>query len=203
MEEFRVKRYSERAVYDKNKLFEMLDKNILCYVSFCENGTPFLIPMIFSRIGDFLYFHGSYESRLINFIGSGNNVTIGITNIKALVVATQIKNNSLNYESAVLNGNGEWVNDLEEKIQFFKALSEKFIPGLWDYSKIPSKEDVERTAVVKVKIEKFSMKVRNGEVNEKEKYGDLWSGIIDIAYSYSYSGKIDELPGFIKSFINI
>jgi len=203
MEDFVVRRYPERAIYDKDKLYEFLDRNILCHVSFCENGDPFIIPMIFSRIGDFIYFHGSYESRLIRFIGSGGKVTIGITNINGLVVATHIKNNSLNYESAVVNGSGEWVEDEYEKLRFFESLSKKFIPGIWEYSKRPDKDDFEKTAVVRVKIEKFSMKVREGDPNEKEKYDNLWSGVIEIKYNYVYNGEINELPDFLKSFIKL
>ena len=61
----RVVREANRAVYDREAIYKILDEGFVCHVGFAVDGQPFVIPTMFARVGDHLYFHGSAASRML------------------------------------------------------------------------------------------------------------------------------------------
>ena len=60
----RVVREANRAVYDREAIYKILDEGFVCHVGFSAEGQPFVIPTMFARVGDAIYFHGSAASRM-------------------------------------------------------------------------------------------------------------------------------------------
>ncbi len=201
----KVKRYPDRAVYDKAELMRILGDNIFCNVSFISGNIPFSIPMMYSNTDMSVYLHGSHDSRLINFIKSGGTFSIEIVRIRGLVLATHIKDNSVNYESAVVIGKATEVQDLKEKSSSFMSLCEKIAPGMWNYYHQPSDDDLRHVSVIRIDIEDFSIKIRNGGPKEDHPDGDLWTGTLDLECHYTNPaayGKFPvDLPDFLKSIL--
>jgi nitroimidazol reductase NimA-like FMN-containing flavoprotein (pyridoxamine 5'-phosphate oxidase superfamily) len=54
-----VRRYSQRGVYNAEKMYTMLDASFLCHVGFVQENQPFVIPTLYVRVGEQLYLHGS------------------------------------------------------------------------------------------------------------------------------------------------
>ena len=54
----RVVREANRAVYDREAIYKILDEGFVCHVGFAAEGQPFVIPTMFARVGDSIYFHG-------------------------------------------------------------------------------------------------------------------------------------------------
>ncbi len=204
-DDLKVKRYPDRAVYDKTELMRILGDNMFCNVSFISGNIPFSIPMMYSSREMSVYLHGSPDSRLINFIKSGGTFSIEIVKIRGLVLATHIKDNSVNYESAVAIGKGMEVQDLEEKSDSFMALCEKIAGGMWDYYHQPSDDDLRHVSVIKIDIEDFSVKIRKGGPKEDNPDGGLWTGTLDLECHYSnptaYGKFSGDLPDFLKSIL--
>ena len=67
----RVKRVHERAVYDRERIDEILDAALICHLGFERDGQPYVIPTLHARIGDVLYVHGSAASRTLRALGEG------------------------------------------------------------------------------------------------------------------------------------
>ena len=66
-----VQRIKDRARYDRDSAYAILDAAFLAHVGFSVDGQPFVIPMLYARQGDNLLLHGSIASRLMQEVGMG------------------------------------------------------------------------------------------------------------------------------------
>ncbi|MGC9204653.1 MAG: pyridoxamine 5'-phosphate oxidase family protein, partial [Thermoplasmata archaeon] len=156
-----VKRYSERAHYDRDSLYSIIDDSIFCVVSFCMEGLPYAIPMNFARLGDYIYIHGSCNTRIIENLKNGAPASVSITIPGEPVISDKLCNYSMNYKSAIIYGRFENVERPEEKIEFFLGMAKKLNPLGWRDSIRPDKNEIENVCVIKLKIEEFSVKTRD------------------------------------------
>src|SRR5581483_7482706 len=83
----RVNRIKDRARYDRETAYAILDAAFLAHVGFCVDGQPFVIPMLYARRGDALLLHGSIASRLANRLGEGIEACVETTIVDGLVLA--------------------------------------------------------------------------------------------------------------------
>jgi uncharacterized protein len=112
----RVVREANRAAYDRQTIYSILDEAFVCHVGFAVEGQPFVIPTMFARVGDFIYFHGSAASRMLRGASSGLAVCITVTLTDGLVLARSVFNHSMNYRSVVALGTATLVGGPEEKL---------------------------------------------------------------------------------------
>ena len=61
----RVVREADRAVYDRETVYRILDEGFLCHAGFVVDGQPFVIPTSYGRKDASLYIHGSAASRML------------------------------------------------------------------------------------------------------------------------------------------
>ena len=61
-----------------------------------------------------------------------------------LVVAKSAFDHSVNYRSVVVFSKSELIDDYEMKAEFFKLLTEKVVPGSWDYLRPMKKSEVDK-----------------------------------------------------------
>ncbi|HTZ30856.1 MAG TPA: pyridoxamine 5'-phosphate oxidase family protein, partial [Methylomirabilota bacterium] len=128
----RLVREAHRAVYDRNVVYKILDEGFVCHVGFADSaGQPFVIPTMFARVGDFLYFHGSAASRMLRGLASGLPVCITVTLTDGLILARSVFNHSMNYRSVVALGHAILIDEPNEKLCALEAFTEKLIPGRW------------------------------------------------------------------------
>ncbi len=78
-ERTRVVREPQRGVYDRETIYKILDEGLVCHVGFSADGQPFVIPTLYARIGDAIYFHGSAASRMLRGVSEGANVCLTVT----------------------------------------------------------------------------------------------------------------------------
>jgi hypothetical protein len=55
----RVRRHPERAHYDRETVFAILDAALMCHIGYVIDGLPYVTPTLFWREGERLYWHGS------------------------------------------------------------------------------------------------------------------------------------------------
>src|SRR5580700_2485447 len=179
----RVVREPHRGVYDRETVYRILDEGFLCHVGFAVDGQPFVIPTSYGRHGDSLYIHGSAASRMLRHTQKdGVPVCITVTLLEGLVLARSIFNHSMNYRSVVILGKATLVNDAAEKLAALRILSEHILPGRWDDSRQPNASELKQTSVLRVPIEEFSAKVRQGPaIDDEEDYAfPTWAGVIPL-----------------------
>ena len=180
----RVIREPHRGVYDRATAYAILDEGFICHVGFIAEGQPFVIPTSYGRHGDALYIHGSSASRMLRGISGdqGIPVCVTVTLLDGLVLARSIFNHSMNYRSVVVLGTATAVNDPAQKLEALRALSEHILPGRWDDVRQPNPQELKATMIVRLPIEEFSAKVRQGPViDDEEDYSfPTWAGIIPL-----------------------
>jgi nitroimidazol reductase NimA-like FMN-containing flavoprotein (pyridoxamine 5'-phosphate oxidase superfamily) len=178
----RLVREADRAVYDRDAAYKILDEGFICYVGFVGDGQPFVIPTSYGRVGDNLYIHGSAASRMLRRVDEGIPVCVTVTLLDGLVLARSIFNHSMNYRSVVILGTAHAVTDPKEKLEALRLLSEHIIPGRWAESRQPNEKELKATSILKLPIEEFSAKVRQGPaIDDEEDYAfSTWAGVVPL-----------------------
>ncbi|HMK21825.1 MAG TPA: pyridoxamine 5'-phosphate oxidase family protein [Terriglobales bacterium] len=178
----RVVRESERGVYDRETVYRILDEGFICHVGFVVDGQPFVIPTSYGRSGDNLYIHGSAASRMLRNLDRGIPVCITVTLLDGLVLARSIFNHSMNYRSVVILGTASVVQDPAEKLEALHTLSEHILRGRWTESRQPNEKELKATSALRVPIEEFSAKVRQGPpIDDEEDYSfRTWAGVVPL-----------------------
>src|SRR2546423_13203425 len=158
----RVVRESDRAVYDRETVYRILDEGLLSHVGFTVDGQPFVIPTSYGPKDANLYIHGSAASRMLRQMKEGVPVCITVTLLDGLVLARSVFNHSMNYRSVVVLGKATLVDHAEEKMAALRVLSEHILPGRWDDTRQTDDRELKATSVVRVAIAVYSAKVRTG-----------------------------------------
>jgi uncharacterized protein len=178
----RAVREANRAVYDRTAIYQILDEAFVCHVGFTTEGQPFVIPTMFARVGDYLYFHGSAASRMLRGASDGLPVCITVTLTDGLVLARSVFNHSMNYRSVIALGNATLIDELAEKIRALEAFTEKLIPGRWNDARQPNEKELKATSILKLPLTEVSAKVRSGAVeDDADDYAlSVWAGVIPL-----------------------
>jgi len=181
-ERTRLVREANRGVYDREAIYEILDEGFVCHVGFATEGQPYVIPTMFARIGDALYFHGSAASRMLRGASGGLPVCITVTLMDGLVLARSVFNHSMNYRSVVALGKAALIDDPAEKLAALRALTEKLIPGRWNDARRPNDQELKATSILKLPLTEVSAKVRTGDVeDDAPDYAlPVWAGVIPL-----------------------
>jgi len=178
----RVLREAHRAVYDRDAIYRVLDEAFVCHIGFAVDGQPFVIPTMFARVGDDLYFHGSAASRMLRGLTCDLPVCITVTLLDGLVLARSVFNHSMNYRSVVALGHAALIEDPAEKLGALRAFTEKLIPGRWNEARQPNERELKATSILKLPLTEVSAKIRVGDVEDEA--GDyafpVWAGVIPL-----------------------
>ncbi len=178
----RVRRSAKRGTYDKETVHGIIDTARICHVGFLEGGRPFVIPTLHARDGEQILLHGAKASRMMQYAASGEPVCITCTLVDGLVLARSAFHHSANYRSAVVFGTGTPIEDADEKMRVLERFTEKLVPGRWAELRATTEKELAVTAVVSVRIESASAKVRTGgPIDLDEDMADpVWAGVVPI-----------------------
>ncbi len=183
-----VKRVPNRGHYDRKTVFDILDAGSVCHVGFSDaQGQPFVIPTIYGRSDDSLFFHGATVSRMVKRLSDGVDVSVCVTHFDGLVLARSAFHHSMNYRSAVLFGTAQLIEGDDKKTDALKVISDQVLKGRWEEVRAPNPQELKATSVLEMKIESASAKIRTGPpVDEAEDYGqDIWAGVMPVHTSFA------------------
>ena len=178
----KVHRIPDRARYDRETIYRIVDEALICHVGFVDGEQPFVIPTIHARQGDRLILHGAKASRLLKWISLGHPICVTVTLLDGLVMARSVFHHSMNYRSAVMFGRGSLIEQEAEKMAAMQALVEHVARGRWEESRQPNRRELKATKVVAMSIDSATAKVRTGPpVDDDEDYElPYWAGILPI-----------------------
>jgi len=196
----KVKRIPKRGFYDKETVYRILDNDFVCQIGFVFNDYPVVIPTIYGRKNDTLFFHGASVSRMLQTLEKGVQVSVNVTKTKALVLARSAFHHSLNYESVTIFGVATLVENDKDKLEALRIITNQIIPERWEEVRVPNKKEMNITKVLQLKITEASAKIREEGVNDdKEDYElDIWAGIVPIEKKYGSPIADDKLKSGIK-----
>ena len=177
-----VKRVPQRANYESDTIYQILDEGLVCHVGFVADGQPFVIPTAYGRVEDTLYIHGSPASRMLRTLQQGIDVCVTVTLIDGLVLARSAFHHSMNYHSVVVFGKATLVEDAEQKLAALKAFTEHVILGRWSQVRSPCHNELARTIVLSLPLTEASAKIRTGgPIDDEADYQiPVWAGEIPL-----------------------
>jgi len=181
-ERTRVVREPHRGVYDRETVNKILDEGMVCHVGFSADAQPFVIPTLYARIGDAIYFHGSAGSRMLRGLSKGANVCVTVTLTDGIVLARSVFNHSMNYRSVVAIGKATLVDAPQEKLEALRAFTEKILPGRWEDARQPNEKELKATSILRLPLTEASAKVRVGppEDDSADYALPVWAGVIPL-----------------------
>ena len=178
-----VRRLPQRAVYDREAVYRILDEGLVCHIGFVAEGNPVVIPTGYGRKGDTVYLHGSAASRMLRTLGKGVDVCVTVTLFDGLVLARAAFHHSVNYRSVVIFGTATVVEDREGKLEALRVFTEHVAPGRWQEVRPPSDKELQATTVLALSLQEVSAKVRTGPpVDDEEDYAlPVWAGVLPLS----------------------
>jgi hypothetical protein len=181
-ERTRVVREPHRGAYDRETIYKILDEGFVCHVGFAAAEQPFVVPTLYARVGDAIYFHGSAASRMLRGAASGVAVCVTVTLTDGFVLARSVFNHSMNYRSVVALGRATLVDAATEKREALRAFTEKILPGRWEDARQPNEKELKATSILRLPLTEVSAKIRSGPVqDDEEDYAlPVWAGIVPL-----------------------
>ncbi|WP_323121399.1 pyridoxamine 5'-phosphate oxidase family protein [Burkholderia alba] len=206
----RVRRVAQRAHYDRDTLYAILDDTYLCHLAFADEHGVHCIPTACWREGDHLYIHGSNGSRMLKLAATGAQVCVTVTHLDGLVLARSAFHHSMNYRSAVIYGAFEVVSETH-KAAALDAFVERVAPGRSREVRPGNANELAATTVMRIALDEAASKVRTGGPKDDE--ADLglpvWAGVLPIgvarlepvvdAAPAGTPAYVAEWPGVVKS----
>jgi hypothetical protein len=115
----------------------------------------------------------------------------------------------MNYRSVVILGQASLIEDPAEKLAALRLLSEHIIPGRWHDSRFPNEGELKATTILRLPIEEFSAKVRQGPVvdDAEDMSYPTWAGILPLPVVPGTPIPDEELdagiplPNYLKNYV--
>ncbi|GAB7126561.1 pyridoxamine 5'-phosphate oxidase family protein [Silvimonas sp. JCM 19000] len=200
----RIRRIAERAVYEQNALYAVLDATYVCHIAFYDGESCHCIPTACWRDGDHLYVHGSNGGRLVRQLTAGKEVSVAITLMDGLVLAKSAFNHSMNYRSAVIYGRFEGVADAAEKRRLMDGFMRHLLPGRENQARPGNEKELAATSVLALRLDEAAVKIRSGGPEDDAEDMDLpvWAGVLPMqligqpAQAAPHSGI--EAPDYVR-----
>jgi uncharacterized protein len=179
----RVRRHPERAHYDRETVFAILDAALMCHIGYVIDGKPYVTPTLFWREGERLYWHGSSASRMLRTQTAGIPVCVTVSHVDALILARCAFRHSLNYRAVMAFGTAAIVDDPTEKEAGLNAFIERIYPGRTGIMRGIAPQELKATTLMGMTIEDASAKIRSsGPLDLEQDYAaDCWAGTLPIA----------------------
>ena len=181
-ERTRVRRFPPRGHYDKATIWGILDKALVGHLAFIKDGLPAMLPMMFFRTEEHVYFHGAAKNRMFGALAEQPEACFTATVIDGFVAARAALHHSMNYRSVIIYGAVEEVVEPVAKMAALQGLIERFYPKRWDKIRRPSESEFNRVGVFRLPIAEASAKVRNAfPAPVPDEMGlPVWAGVVPL-----------------------
>jgi uncharacterized protein len=207
-ERTRVVREPQRGIYDREAIYKILDEGFICHVGFVLDGQPYVIPTMYARVGDAIYFHGSAASRMLRNASGGIPVCVTVTLVDGLVLARSVFNHSMNYRSVVALGTAKLVEAGAEKLEALHGFTQKILPGRWEEARQPNEKELKATSILRLELTEVSAKVRVGPPeDDAEDYAlGIWAGVLPVELKVGEAIRDERcddsipVPGYVRDY---
>lgn len=181
----RVRRKAERASYETDAIYALLDDVLFGTVAFSDGENVHAIPTAIWREDDHLYIHGSNGSRLLQVLATGVTACISVTRPDGLVLARSALHHSMNYCSVSIYGVFSHVA-VENKSKHMQYFLEHWMPDRWQYTREPSQNELAGVTIMRIPIAEAALKQREG--GPKDKIEDMtqpvWAGVVPLRWQW-------------------
>lgn len=177
----RLRRKPDRARYDRETVYSILDEGLVCHLAFLLDGQPTAIPTTYGRLGDRLYIHGSRTNRALKALARGVDACVEVTLLDAIVAGRSPMRHSMNYRSVVVYGCFAEVTAKPDKLNAVGAILDHVVPERREALRAPTQRELTQTRFLYISLHESSAKIRSGPPNA-DPDDDLlvWSGVLPL-----------------------
>lgn len=199
----RVNRHAERARHHREDLYEVLDAgHPMGTLSTVMDGKPWVVPMLYARVGDRIVLHGSAAAGALRHVAAGAPAALCVTHLDGWVYAHTLFDSSANYRSAVVRGDLIVLTG-EKAAQALTDLSDRILPGR--SAEVPghTRKQLAATQALAMDIAdgQWTVKIRNGGPGEPadpdDVAPDLWTGVLPIKTVYGKPQPASRTAGHV------
>lgn len=178
-----LRRVPNRAHYDSDTLYAVIDDARICHVAFNDETGTHCIPTACWREGHHLHIHGSNGSRMLKVLGAGAQACVTISHVDGLVLARSAFSHSMNYRSAMIYGRFEVIEGNKNKRASVDAFMDHLLPGRRLDARPPSEKELNATTFLRISLDEAVCKVRTGGPNDDAEDMDwpAWSGVLPLS----------------------
>ncbi|GAA5543195.1 MULTISPECIES: pyridoxamine 5'-phosphate oxidase family protein [Brucella/Ochrobactrum group] len=180
-ERTRVKRLHDRGRYDADSVHAIIDAQPLAHVAYVFNGAPYVSPTLVWREGNFIYWHGSSASRMLEACEEAE-VCVSFATLDGLVLARSAFHHSCNYRSVMAFGTAKKITDVVAKERHLRNFVNGLFPDRWEGLRPMMAKELKATMLLELELNEASAKVRSGPPKDDEPdYAlPIWAGIIPV-----------------------
>jgi nitroimidazol reductase NimA-like FMN-containing flavoprotein (pyridoxamine 5'-phosphate oxidase superfamily) len=181
-----VNRHRERALSERAALDAVLDAGVVGTLSTVVDGRPWVVPMLYARLGDRVVLHGSTGAGALRHVAAGAPAALCVVHLDGVVVAQTTFESSANYRSAVVHGALRPL-DGDDKVVALEALSNTIIPGRTGEVRAMLGKELAATLALELPITDgaWTVKIRTGppspmEDDATEAERTAWTGVVPL-----------------------
>jgi nitroimidazol reductase NimA-like FMN-containing flavoprotein (pyridoxamine 5'-phosphate oxidase superfamily) len=177
-----VRRHRDRAHYDRDVVFAILDEGFICHAACAVDGAVSMIPTLYGRDGDRLLLHGAAANHVLKAAAGGAELTVAVTLVDGLVLARSTFRHSINYRSVLMFGQATGIEEPDEKAAALALVVDRLLPGRTADARSPNDAELASTRVLSLLLDEVSAKVRTGgPVDDEEDLGlPVWAGVLPL-----------------------
>lgn len=177
---------------DRDFGYYVIDKARYGILSMIDDNEPYGIPLSIVRHEESLYFHSAKDGKKVGTLANNPSVSVAFVGEISIpdnfteeelkeIVSDESKTILLissvfttEYESAVIKGKVEIVEDEKERIKAMRLICEKYTPTKMKYFDMAIKAGLKRTNIYRISIEEIKAKRKRYDKQGKEmKYGRM------------------------------
>ncbi len=193
-ERVRMRRGANRAAYERDAIFAVLDAGLIAHVGVVTDEGPIVLPMAYARTDEWLYLHGSVANAMLR-AAVGTDICVTVTIVDGLVIGRSAFHNSMNYRGVVVRGTARRVTDVGEHVLALRLISDHVVAN-WHTAREATTTEIRKTMVIAVLLDEVSAKIRTGDpVDEPEDLdGPHWAGHVPITSRFEAPERSADLP---------
>jgi nitroimidazol reductase NimA-like FMN-containing flavoprotein (pyridoxamine 5'-phosphate oxidase superfamily) len=178
-----VRRHRERAQYDRDAVYAILDEGFICHAACAVDGTVWMIPTAYGRDGDRLLLHGAAANHVLKAAAGGAELTVTVTLVDGIVLARSTFHHSLNYRSVVIFGSATGIEEPDAKAAALALIVDHMLPGRTGDARSPNQTELASTRVISIPLTEVSAKVRTGGPieDDEDKVLPVWAGVLPLS----------------------
>ena len=81
-----MRRNPKKGRYERERSAAILDRGLIGHVAFVDRDEPVCIPMLYARVDESIYLHGSRASRMMRLLAAGAAACFTVTLLDGLVL---------------------------------------------------------------------------------------------------------------------
>jgi nitroimidazol reductase NimA-like FMN-containing flavoprotein (pyridoxamine 5'-phosphate oxidase superfamily) len=127
---------------------------------FVDDGQPYVIPTLYARLGDEIYFHGSAASRMLHTLDGGVDACLDRHARRRRRPRTSDLQPLDQLQVRRRLGRATAVTVVAEKRRALEAFSGRLLPGRWADVRPPTATELKATSILRIQLDEASAKIR-------------------------------------------